>query len=363
MTGTIFCIIIVCERGMLMDAAQRTAELLRVLPDWFAANKRDLPWRRDREPYHVWLSEIMLQQTRVEAVKGYYARFLAAVPDLPALAAADPELLHKLWEGLGYYSRVRNLQRAARVVIEKHGGVFPRDYGAVRALPGIGDYTAGAICSICFDLPTPAVDGNVLRVLSRLTADGRCVDEAAVKKSVREALEAVWPDSGSGTLTQALMELGATVCLPNGEPRCGACPAAPFCAAREAGTWQEYPVRAKKRERRLEQRTVFVFDCGGALALRKRKASGLLAGLWEFPNVPGRLEAQGALDLAAAWGLHPRSVEKMMERTHIFTHVQWDMRCWYLSCGERAEDFTWAEPEELDGKYALPTAFRMFRDK
>ena len=340
---------------------ERLAELIQVLPGWFAANARELPWRRDREPYRVWLSEIMLQPTRVEAVKGYYARFLAAVPDIPALAAADPELLHKLWEGLGYYSRVRNLQRAARLIVGEYGGVFPRDYAAIRALPGIGDYTAGAIGSICFDLPTPAVDGNVLRVLTRLCADGRCVDEPAVKRELRDRLAAVYPETGAGTLTQALMELGATVCLPNGEPRCAHCPAAAFCAAREAGTWQAYPVRAEKRERRAEQRTVLVLDCEGALALRKRGASGLLAGLWEFPNVPGQLEAQAALDLAAAWGLKPRALEKQVERSHVFTHIRWDMRCFYIRCGERAEDFTWAGQDELDTVYALPTAFRMFR--
>ena len=346
-----------------MDNTERLAELVRVLPNWFQENARDLPWRRDREPYHVWLSEIMLQQTRVEAVKGYYRRFLAAVPDIPALAAADPELLHKLWEGLGYYSRVRNLQKAAQLLTERHGGVFPGDYRAVRALPGIGDYTAGAICSVCFDLPTPAVDGNVLRVVTRLTADGRCTDEPAVKAAIREALAAVYPAAGAGVLTQALMELGATVCVPNGEPHCALCPAAAFCAAREAGTWQRYPVRAEKRPRRKERRTVLVLDCGGALALRKRKPSGLLAGLWEFPNVPGFLEAQEALDLAAAWGLRPRSVEKMVERTHIFTHVQWELRCWYLSCAERADGFSWADENDLDTVYALPTAFRMFRDR
>ena len=344
-----------------MEAEARLAELLRVLPGWFAENRRELPWRADREPYHVWLSEIMLQQTRVEAVKGYYARFLAAVPDIPALAAADPELLHKLWEGLGYYSRVRNLQKAARIVMEEYGGVFPREHRIIRALPGIGDYTAGAIGSICFDLPTPAVDGNVLRVVTRLTADGRCTDEPAVKRELRERLAAVYPATGSGTLTQALMELGATVCLPNGTPRCELCPAAAFCAARAASAWQDYPVRAEKRPRRTEQLTVFVFDCEGGLALRKRKNAGLLAGLWEFPNVPGWLEAQAALDLAAGLGLRPRAVEKQLTRTHIFTHIQWDMRCFYISCAERAGCFTWADPEALDGRYALPTAFRMFR--
>ena len=341
-----------------MDALK---QLIEILPSWYAGNHRDLPWRRDREPYHIWLSEIMLQQTRVEAVKGYYNRFLASVPDVLTLAEADPELLHKLWEGLGYYSRVRNLQKAARVITERHGGVFPRDYPAVRALPGIGDYTAGAICSICFDLPTPAVDGNVLRVLTRLKTDDRCTDEPAVKRDLRERLAALYPTAGSGTLTQALMELGAIVCLPNGEPKCERCPAAALCAARAAGTWQNYPVRAERRPRRVEQLTIFAFSCDGALALLKRKSSGLLAGLWEFPNVHGWLGPQEALDQATAWGLRPRGLEKQLERTHVFTHVQWDMRCYYVNCSERADRFTWADAAALDKQYALPTAFRIFR--
>ena len=344
-----------------MDKQDRLTELIRVLPAWFSANQRDLPWRQDRSPYRVWLSEIMLQQTRVEAVKGYYARFLAAVPDIPALAAADPELLHKLWEGLGYYSRVQNLQKAAQAILTQHSGVFPRDYASVRALPGIGDYTAGAICSICFDLPTPAVDGNVLRVLTRLTADSRCVDEPAVKRELRARLADLYPGTGAGTLTQALMELGATVCLPNGTPRCTVCPAAAFCAACAAGAWKEYPVRKEKRARRTERLTVFVLSCEGALALRKRKNSGLLAGLWEFPNVSGCLEPQQALDQAATWGLRPRAPERQIERTHIFTHVQWEMRCYYIVCAERTPGFTWADEAALDGQFALPTAFRMFR--
>ena len=345
-----------------MDDQERLEQLMAVLPGWYAGHRRDLPWRRDREPYHVWLSEIMLQQTRVEAVKGYYSRFLSAVPDIPALAAADAELLHKLWEGLGYYSRVRNLQKAARVIVSDHGGVFPSSPAAVRALPGIGDYTAGAICSICFDLPEPAVDGNVLRLLSRLREDERCVDLQPVKKAVRDELAALYPAKGAGNLTQALMELGATVCLPNGEPDCAHCPAAAFCAARQAGSWQSYPVRVEKKARRTEERTVFVFACEGRFALKKRGPSGLLAGLWEFPNVAGRLEAQQALDLAAAWGLRPRGLEKQVERTHIFTHIRWDMRCFYIPCAARAEGFVWADRSELEGRYALPTAFRMFRE-
>ncbi|MBQ1372157.1 MAG: A/G-specific adenine glycosylase [Oscillospiraceae bacterium] len=344
-----------------VENPERLRLLTQALPQWYADHARALPWRQDREPYHIWLSEIMLQQTRVEAVRGYYARFLAALPDIPALAQADPELLHKLWEGLGYYARVRNLQKAAQVLLTKHEGHFPEDYAAIRSLPGIGDYTAGAICSICFDLPTPAVDGNVLRVVTRLTADGRCVDDPAVKRDLRETLAAVYPARGAGVLTQALMELGATVCVPNGAPNCGNCPAAAFCAARDGDAWASYPVRAKKRERRIEQRTVFVFSREGALALKKRKSTGLLAGLWEFPNVPGWLEPQQALNLATEWGLHPRGLERQTERTHIFTHVQWEMRCYYIPCAAEGKELLWADEPALNGQYALPTAFRMFR--
>ncbi|MBQ2618055.1 MAG: A/G-specific adenine glycosylase, partial [Oscillospiraceae bacterium] len=237
--------------GKAEQAAARLEGLAARLLRWVETHARALPWRADREPYHVWLSEIMLQQTRVEAVRGYYARFLAALPDIPALAAAEEGQLHKLWEGLGYYSRVRNLHRAAVEIMERHGGVFPSDYAAIRALPGVGDYTAGAVASICFEQPTPAVDGNVLRVMSRLTGDRRCVDEAATRRAWRETLAALYPPGRCGDFTQALMELGATVCLPNGAPDCADCPLAGGCAS-AGGGWRELPVRAKKRARRRE---------------------------------------------------------------------------------------------------------------
>ena len=304
----------------------------------------------------------MLQQTRVEAVKGYYTRFLEALPTVRDLAEADPDRLHKLWEGLGYYSRVRNLQKAAQRIMEAHGGIFPQTYEQIRALPGIGDYTAGAICSICFDLPTPAVDGNVLRVWSRLLCDGRPIGDEKVKREVRERLAEIYPEGACGDFTQALMELGATVCVPNGAPSCGDCPLRGLCLAAGDGSWRDYPVKAAKKARRVEQRTVFVLECEGAWAVRKRKSSGLLAGLWEYPNVSGHLDAEEALLQAEAWGLHPQSVEKMLERTHVFTHVEWQQRCWYLQVGERAEGFTWADQAQLDSDYALPTAFRMFRE-
>ncbi len=335
-------------------------KLPQALIPWYRENKRDLPWRADREPYHIWVSEIMLQQTRVEAVKGYYARFLVALPDIESLANCDDELLHKLWEGLGYYSRVRNLKKAAQVILENHGGRFPSDYPSVRALPGIGDYTAGAICSIAFGLPTPAVDGNVLRLLSRLRADDEAIDLPAVKNRVRTELEEIYPADCPGEFTQALMELGATVCVPNGEPKCGSCPCREFCRGRER--WQTLPVKLPKKAKKQEDRTVFLLRCGERYAIEKRPGKGLLAGLWQFPNRAGHLSAAEAVAWAEEQGLHPRNVEKSIHRHHIFTHIRWDLRGWFLEVDAPAGDFVWMTLEEIDGQAALPTAFRQFRE-
>ena len=337
--------------------------ILQKLPEallpWYRVHKRDLPWRKDREPYHVWLSEIMLQQTRVEAVKGYYARFLTTLPTIADLAVCDDDALHKLWEGLGYYSRVRNLKKAAIRIMEDHGGEFPGDYEAIRALPGIGDYTAGAVCSICFDQPTPAVDGNVLRVISRLTEDATPIDLPAQKKAVQTALAEIYPKE-AGEFTQALMELGATLCGPNWKPRCEACPCRHFCSGALHGTAEQYPVKLPKKGKRIEEKTVFILSCDGRYALQKRPEEGLLAGLWQFPNVPGKLETEAALAAAESMGLRPRDILRTLERKHIFTHIRWEMRGIYLEVSEPGGDFTWLSAEEIRQTAALPTAFRQF---
>lgn len=330
------------------------------LLEWYAAGHRDLPWRRDREPYHVWLSEVMLQQTRVEAVKGYYRRFLAELPDIPALAACPPDRLAKLWEGLGYYSRMRNLQKAAQVIVSAHGGVFPREYDAIRALPGVGDYTAGAIASICFGLPEPAVDGNVLRVLSRVTDDAAPVTDAAVKREYAARLREIYPAGRCGDFTQSLMELGATVCGPNSQPQCALCPLASLCLARANGTALLRPVKAPKKEKRTEEKTVFILRCGTRIAIRRRPEQGLLAGLWELPNVDGKCSAQQALVQAERWGVHPRELCRSSEKTHIFTHIRWELRGFYIECAEAAPLFTWVDPARFWQDIALPTAFRIF---
>ncbi len=335
------------------------AKLPEALLPWYYVNRRALPWRADREPYHVWLSEIMLQQTRVEAVKGYYARFLATVPTIEALAGCDDDTLHKLWEGLGYYSRVRNLKKAAQVVMEKHGGRFPENFQDILALPGIGDYTAGAICSICFDAPTPAVDGNVLRVAARLTRDDRPIQLPAMKADVRQKLAEIYP-ARAGDFTQALMELGATVCGPNRAPDCGACPCRAFCQGAIHGDAEKFPVRLAKKQRKTEKKTLFIFSCDGRYALEKRPNQGLLAGLWQFPNVDGHLTAEEALAQAEALGLRPAQVHRQRELSHIFTHIQWDMRGFYIEVKEAAGELQWFTAEEIEEKAALPTAFRQF---
>lgn len=335
------------------------SSLPAVLLPWYEKNRRVLPWREDRDAYHIWVSEIMLQQTRVEAVKGYYARFLEELPNVEALAQCDDEKLHKLWEGLGYYSRVRNLKKAAQVIVGEYGGVFPRKSEEILALPGIGAYTAGAIGSIAFNLPTPAVDGNVLRVCARLTNDDSPIDLPETKRKVNAALAEIYPEN-AGDFTQALMELGATLCGPNWKPKCESCPCAHLCRAYQAGTAEDLPVKQAKKPKRQEDRTVFIFSCEGSFALHKRPSRGLLAGLWEFPNVSGKLEVPQALAAAEQMGLRPKSISRQVERKHIFTHIQWNLRGFYMEAAEQADCFRWFTGEEIQAQAALPTAFRQF---
>ncbi len=335
-------------------------EQLKNLPDallpWYAEHKRDLPWRQTRDPYRIWVSEIMLQQTRVEAVKGYYARFLAELPTIACLAQAEDGALLKLWEGLGYYSRVRNLKKAAQAIMDRHHGVFPREYADVRALPGIGDYTAGAICSIAYGQKQPAVDGNVMRVISRLQADATPIDKPARKRQVQALLAEIYPEN-AGDFTQALMELGATVCGPNREPDCGNCPCKVFCEGYKSGVAAELPVKMPKRERRVEEKTVFLLSCDGEYALCKRPDTGLLAGLWQFPEAAGILELSDAM---AVLGCPVKEVTRQVEKNHIFTHIEWKMRGFYMELSEKCDKFQWFTSEKIEKEAALPTAFRQF---
>ncbi len=342
---------------------KKTLDLTAVpapLLQWYDEHKRTLPWRENTDPYRVWVSEIMLQQTRVTAVIPYYERWMRALPTVRDLAEANEQQLMKLWQGLGYYSRARNLQKAARVVMEEYGGRFPDTYGELLNLPGVGEYTAGAVASIAFKQRVGAVDGNVLRIAARIGALRENILDPQVKKTVRNALDEAMPEKRSGDLNQALMDLGATVCLPNGAPLCDVCPLAGMCEARRQGIEKELPFREKKKPRRVEKMTVYLLLRDGTVALRKRGENGLLAGLWEFPNVPGAVEEESAAAPLSDWGLTAREWKRELSAKHIFTHVEWHMSGYAVSVtGQGPEEFVWADRNMLE-TLAVPAAFKKY---
>ena len=340
-----------------------------------APDMRDLPWRDEPTPYHVWISEIMLQQTRAAVVRSYYLRFLEVLPSVRDLADVDDDALMKLWQGLGYYSRARNLKRAAEVIVEKHDGHLPKDFDALLALPGIGRYTASAIASFAYGQPRPAVDGNFLRVAARVTANPIDIAKDASKRALESALAFSYPSGrDAGLLNEAFMDLGATVCLPNGVPLCHACPALRLCLAHDRGTEQDYPVKTALKARRKEQRTVLLLSCGGQIAIRKRPAWGLLAGLWEYPNLEGKLSKRAVRVLLEAEGFDVRDIALLPPARHIFSHIEWNLTGWAVTVAERSEPplmaaeemdgapapLLWVRREELADKYSIPAAFGYF---
>ena len=342
----------------------RLREAVEPVIQWYRENHRDLPWRNTRDPYRIWVSEIMLQQTRVEAVKRYYERFLSELPTVKELAEVPEDRLMKLWEGLGYYNRVRNMQKAARQVMEEYQGEFPHTYDTIRSLAGIGNYTAGAVSSFAFGIPKPAVDGNVLRVLSRILASEEDIMKAGVRSWMERAVEEVIPEQNASDFNQGLIELGALICVPNGDPRCRECPAAGLCLAREKGIQTRLPVKAKAKARRIEKRTVLIFRDARGVAIRKRPSRGLLAGLYELPNVEGHLTGRQAADYGKSIGLMPVRVRKLEDAKHIFSHVEWHMIGYEMlvdelekSCGA---EMNFAKKEELETVYSIPSAFESY---
>ena len=339
-------------------------EMAGPLIAWYQKQKRDLPWRNDISAYKVWVSEIMLQQTRVEAVKPYYARFLNAFPTIRELAEAKEDLLLKMWEGLGYYNRVRNMQKAAQQVMIDYKGEFPNTYEEIRSLTGIGNYTAGAISSFAFGIPKPAVDGNVLRVISRLTASYEDIMKSSVRERVEEELEELIPTDGASDFNQGLIELGAIVCVPNGAPKCNECPLAHLCKAHEQGIELELPVKSKAKERRIEKKTVFIFQDGDHVAIKKRPVKGLLAGLYELPNVEGHLTEDEVLEYSKQIGLLPLRIQKLEDGKHIFSHVEWQMIGYRIRVDELenscTEKMLFVHPEEIQAEYPIPAAFETY---
>lgn len=339
----------------------KLCEIVLPLLGWYDENARILPWRENTNPYRVWVSEIMLQQTRVETVKPYFDRFIQQLPDIQSLASAEEGHLLKLWEGLGYYNRVRNLQKSAQIIMRKYKGKFPNSYREILSLSGIGTYTAGAIMSISFEKPVPAVDGNVLRVIARLTECYENVTILKVKNQMTEILRDIYPIFRSGDFTQSLMELGATICLPNGFPKCEICPISFLCKAYQSNMQMALPVKSKKKPRKKEKKTVLLLCFENKIAIRQREMNTLLGGLWEFPNLEGSKTPEEVKDLLSQWQISIVKIAKGIDKKHIFTHIEWEMESYVIVCGNMSGDFSWVTKEKLANEITLPTAFQAFR--
>lgn len=354
-------------------------KLAEPLLEWFIGNARVLPWREKPTPYRVWISEIMLQQTRVEAVKPYFERFMSALPTVEALAACPEDMLLKLWEGLGYYNRARNLKAAAIQVTEEYGGVIPSDYEELLKLKGIGHYTAGAVASIAHGAYVPAVDGNVLRILARVAADDTDIRRQSFRGEVEQTLlemmqklsipgelvERLYDKNIPGALNQAMMELGATVCVPNGTPLCKKCPWCDCCMARMQGRIAELPVKSRAKARKIEKRTVLILRDGEKVAIRKRQNKGLLAGLYELPNVEGSLAADEVLSIVKQMNFAPIRIQKLEDAKHIFSHIEWHMSGYAILVEEavmhegakETENLIFVDAKDAGERYAIPSAF------
>lgn len=338
--------------------------IAKPLLTWYDCGRRILPWREDPTPYHVWLSEIMLQQTRVEAVKPYYDRFVQELPDIGSLAAVEEERLLKLWEGLGYYNRARNLKKSAVQIMTEYEGEMPDDYDRLVKLPGIGNYTAGAIASIAFGKPVPAVDGNVLRILSRLRSDDRDIMDPKVRKAIEEELRGVIPQDRPGDFNQALMELGATVCVPNGSPKCAECPWKELCQAKVQGRVSEYPKKKAGKSRSVEKKTVLLIQYGQRIALCKRPDKGLLAGMYEFPSMEGNQNEEQVISYLKSLGVMPLRIRKLKPAKHIFSHKEWHMTGYFVKVDELTGmgEYVFVDPAEIKDKYPVPSAYAAYMD-
>ncbi len=341
-------------------------QIVTPLLSWYDKHARVLPWREDTAAYRVWVSEIMLQQTRVEAVKPFFERFIKALPDVQALSEAPEDELLKLWEGLGYYNRVRNMQKAARAIVSEYGGDFPADYEKLLSLPGLGHYTAGAVSSIAFGIPMPAVDGNVLRVLSRVTASYEDVLKQSVKTAMEAEVKKIIPADRAGDFNQALIEIGAIVCVPNGKAKCEICPLAFLCEAYKKGIVDELPKKKVKRERRIEDRTILILKEGDRVGIRKRPSKGLLAGLYELPGLEGHLSEEEVLAQVKAWGYAPLRILPLTGAKHIFSHVEWHMTGYAISLEETEnmdqEGLLFVDVKETEEHYPIPAAFAAYAE-
>ena len=327
------------------------------LLEWFSLNKRTLPWRLDKEPYKIWISEIMLQQTRIEACIDYYYRFIDNIPDIETLASIPLDKLLKLWEGLGYYNRAKNLQKAAIIIMEKYQGKFPDDYSKILELPGVGEYTASAISSICFNKKEPTVDGNVLRVYTRINKYSKDITSLKTKKEIRENLKKIMPDE-SGNFNEAMMELGEKICLPNTKPKCNICPVSKYCKIANTDLWLNYPVKSKKTVKKTINYTILILKYQDKIAISKRTKKGILNGLWGFIDLEGNLSIEEITNYLKEQHIDYLSIESFITNKHIFTHQIWYMNSYLIKVKTNNKNYTWASISLIDKKYALPTAFK-----
>jgi A/G-specific adenine glycosylase len=328
---------------------------------WYDLNLRKLPFRTNPTPYRVWISEIMLQQTRVDTVLPYFERFIQKVPNIQALAEISDDKLLKLWQGLGYYNRAKNLKKTATIILADYNGLFPSDPKILQSLPGIGPYTAGAIASIAFGKKISAIDGNVLRVISRMTAITHNIKEKSVKKEIETIVENNLPKQRIGDYNQALMELGATICLPYEQAKCSVCPVYSFCNAYKQNIVSLLPIREKKKPRKKELRTIFIIKNGNSYALLQRSKTGLLAGLYEFPNVLGHNTRKENLLLLNSWDMDIENITALKNTKHIFTHIEWHMIAYMVDAKNiKSNKFIWATKEEIIKSYSIPSAFKAY---
>jgi A/G-specific adenine glycosylase len=344
-----------------MNAQQKT-EFSSFLLAWYDTSARVLPWRSDPTPYKVWVSEMMLQQTRVDTVIPYFMRFVAELPGVSALANVSEERLLKLWEGLGYYNRVRNMKKTAELLLSQYQGEIPHTKEELLLLPGIGPYAAGSIASIAFGVRTPAVDGNVLRVMARIEAINADLTSPANKKAIANLVQTIIPATRAGDFNQALMDLGATICLPNGKPDCVHCPVRSFCQADQLDLTASIPAAPEKTKRKSIPLTVFVIHSDTRYAIQKRVEKGLLANFWEFPNVEGHLSSAEVNEMMDTWGLQVKEITPLEPARYLFTHLEWDMRGFLVEIEEISSvPFHFVTRAEMDNDFPVPTAFRFYQ--
>lgn len=333
-------------------------EYIRNLEEWFLENKRVLPWRNDKNPYHVWISEVMLQQTRIEAVISYYERFMRTLPDISSLAKVEDDQLLKLWEGLGYYNRARNLKKAAVMIMDEYRGEFPNTYSEIIKLPGIGEYTASAISSICFGERQVTVDGNVMRVFTRFYNDFSNISKDSTRKMIHDRLLS-FPFLSPGNFNEGLMELGEVICLPNGIPKCDICPLRGGCLSYKNNNYFMFPVKDEKKVKEEIELTVIVPIWEKKTYVRKRKSPGLLHNLYEFYNVVGNKSADEVCELSKEFG-RVKSIKRSICYTHVFSHKKWKMQSYFVFLESVICQDMFFSVSDIEDNFALPTAFSPF---